>query len=276
MKAMNTIQENKFNLYRVKIITAITFIIFFIIISTNAQNIPGPFDTNSFNELNQKRTKLNTIIPEIEKQISLLNYSKDTIFIRNDIKSTETNIKFLQNKIQALAPTDTTRANLQFWLDQATDRKSSLLGELKSISSIPVTKAKLQAKLDSATIARSNIENQINNLMIPKLFQQNFMFWSSISFVILMIILLLIFFIVVYNDSDVRKIIFGSDSGIQFVTLFSIIIAIILFGLTGVLEGKELSALLGSIAGYILGKVKFTTSTSQPGSAQSGTTQSGQ
>jgi hypothetical protein len=42
------------------------------------------------------------------------------------------------------------------------------------------------------------------------------------------------------------------------VTLFSIIIAIILFGLTGILEGKELSALLGSIAGYILGKAKLS------------------
>ncbi|PKK35393.1 hypothetical protein BWI96_16910 [Siphonobacter sp. SORGH_AS_0500] len=105
--------------------------------------------------------------------------------------------------------------------------------------------------------------------MIPKLSQQNFMFWSSLAFVLLMCILLYTFFRVVSNDESVRKIIFGSDSGIQFVTLFSIIIAIILFGLSGVLEGKELSALLGSIAGYILGKVKFTSNNSSSSNNQS-------
>jgi hypothetical protein len=32
------------------------------------------------------------------------------------------------------------------------------------------------------------------------------------------------------------------------------VIAIILFGITGILEGKELSALLGGLSGYILGR----------------------
>jgi hypothetical protein len=41
---------------------------------------------------------------------------------------------------------------------------------------------------------------------------------------------------------------------LQFITLFSLIIAIILFGLTDVLQGRELAALPGGISGYILGR----------------------
>ena len=48
--------------------------------------------------------------------------------------------------------------------------------------------------------------------------------------------------------------------GIQFITLFALVIAIILFGITGILEGKELSALLGGLSGYILGRSTTTKS----------------
>jgi hypothetical protein len=36
--------------------------------------------------------------------------------------------------------------------------------------------------------------------------------------------------------------------------LFFLVIAIILFGILRILEGKELSALLGGLSGYILGR----------------------
>jgi len=62
------------------------------------------------------------------------------------------------------------------------------------------------------------------------------------------------FFIVANRDDQIRKSIFTGDSGLQFITIFSIIIAIILFGITEVLGGKEISALLGGISGYILGR----------------------
>ena len=51
-----------------------------------------------------------------------------------------------------------------------------------------------------------------------------------------------------------REAIFTGESGIQFVTLFSLVIAIILFGVLKILEGKELAALLGGLSGYILGR----------------------
>lgn len=77
----------------------------------------------------------------------------------------------------------------------------------------------------------------------------------SIGFTILIGLVILLFFFVVMRDNEVRRKIFSGQVGIQFLTLFSLVIAIILFGMTGVLEGKELAALLGGISGYILGKV---------------------
>lgn len=57
-----------------------------------------------------------------------------------------------------------------------------------------------------------------------------------------------------YKDEKVRRAIFSHQVGIQFVTLFSLVIAIILFGIIDILEGKELAALLGGLSGYILGR----------------------
>ena len=48
--------------------------------------------------------------------------------------------------------------------------------------------------------------------------------------------------------------IFAGEKGMQFITLFLIVIAIILFGIMGTLEGRELAALLGGLSGYILGR----------------------
>lgn len=45
-----------------------------------------------------------------------------------------------------------------------------------------------------------------------------------------------------------------SETGLQFVTIFILIIAIILFGILNILGGSELAAILSGISGYILGK----------------------
>lgn len=62
------------------------------------------------------------------------------------------------------------------------------------------------------------------------------------------------FFVLAWRDEIMRRAIFSGETGIQFLTLFSLVIAIILFGITGILESKELSALLGGLSGYILGR----------------------
>ena len=77
---------------------------------------------------------------------------------------------------------------------------------------------------------------------------------STIIFAILVGGVIIGFFAIAFISPAVRDAIFTGDSGIQFVTLFSLVIAIILFGVLKILEGKELAALLGGLSGYILGK----------------------
>ena len=77
----------------------------------------------------------------------------------------------------------------------------------------------------------------------------------SIMFAGLIAAVIIGFFVIAYIDPSVRSAIFGGQSGIQFLTLFSVVIAaIILFGITAILDGKELAALLGGLSGFILGR----------------------
>ena len=242
-----------------KLKLSLFFVIAILVInSAYSQTVPGPFDGNSFSNLNEKRSQLNTLIPELEYQMDNFQYSKDSLAIQYDIRNNESAIKNYETQLASLKPSDTARNSLQDILDNYKQRRNFLNNELERSKENAINKRLIQKSIDSAYALRRDVEYRINQLMIPKLSQQNFMFWASIAFVVLMIFLLATFFFVVYRDENVRGIIFGSDSGIQFVTLFSIVIAIILFGLTGVLEGKELAALLGSVAGYILGKSNFT------------------
>ncbi|MBW2739630.1 MAG: hypothetical protein JRE64_12460 [Deltaproteobacteria bacterium] len=97
--------------------------------------------------------------------------------------------------------------------------------------------------------------------MIPTTAQNEFKLWVTFAFTSLVGLVILGFFIISAIDENVRRAIFSSQSGIQFITLFSLVIAIILFGITDTLGGKELSALLGGISGYILGRVSESKAT---------------
>jgi hypothetical protein len=92
--------------------------------------------------------------------------------------------------------------------------------------------------------------------------QQNFKLEMSLIFALLVGCVIIGFFVVAFRDEQVRREIFSGQAGIQFVTLFSLVIAIILFGIIDILEGKELAALLGGLSGYILGR--STTGTQTP------------
>ncbi|MDX6499682.1 MAG: hypothetical protein QOG23_2942 [Blastocatellia bacterium] len=81
-------------------------------------------------------------------------------------------------------------------------------------------------------------------------------FKTSMSYVFAAVIFFVIFgfFTLAFRDKRIGLAIFSGEAGLQFLTLFSLVIAIILFGITSILEGKELSALLGGLSGYILGR----------------------
>ncbi len=100
----------------------------------------------------------------------------------------------------------------------------------------------------------SGIGAKVTELNNTSYVSQNFKKQISWSFAILVGLVIVGFFFIAYRDELIRRTIFSGDAGLQFIAIFSIIIAIILFGITGTLEGKELSALLGGISGYILGR----------------------
>ena len=100
----------------------------------------------------------------------------------------------------------------------------------------------------------SNVGAKVTELNNTSYITQTFKQQISWIFASLVGLVIIGFFVVASRDERVRSTIFSGDSGIQFLTLFSIVIAIILFGITGVLEGKEISALIGGISGYILGR----------------------
>jgi hypothetical protein len=94
-------------------------------------------------------------------------------------------------------------------------------------------------------------------------------YYTTIStgiFAVLVGVVIFGFFAIAFISEPVRRAIFAGDSGIQFVTMFSLVIAIILFGILGILEGKELAALLGGLSGYILGRGSTTGASRREGS----------
>ncbi len=132
--------------------------------------------------------------------------------------------------------------------------------DLQNMKSITVTEGfrriienKVQSILKK-TDQLSSVGTKVTELNNTSYVNQNFKKHISWSFAILVGIVILGFFVTAYRDAEIRKTIFSGDSGLQFITIFSIIIAIILFGITGVLGGRELSGLIGGISGYILGR----------------------
>jgi hypothetical protein len=78
----------------------------------------------------------------------------------------------------------------------------------------------------------------------------------TLIFSVLVFFVIVGFYFIAWYKTGVATTIFSGAMGMQFVTLFLIVIAIILFGIMGTLEGRELAALLGGLSGYILGRAE--------------------
>ena len=99
----------------------------------------------------------------------------------------------------------------------------------------------------------TNIDQAVAELMMSNDAENKFRFNMGAGFVILVGVLIIGFFVIGLLSKSIGQM-FRNDRGLQFITLFSLVIAITLFGLLNILEGKELSALLGGLSGYILGR----------------------
>lgn len=121
---------------------------------------------------------------------------------------------------------------------------TSLNGEREGLSALQLSHQRLLGSID----------DMVNQLFIASDATNSFKLRMSIAFSALVGVVIVGFFSIAWSNEDIKKTIFANEAGIQFITVFSIVIAVILFGIIGVLESKELSALLGGLSGYILGK----------------------
>jgi len=121
-------------------------------------------------------------------------------------------------------------------------------------------------KLAAASSERDAIDSEMTKRIDLETPQQDFKKIMSITFAGLVGMVIIGFFLIASWDQEVRRDVFSDQAGLQFITLFSLVIAIILFGIVEILEGKELAALLGGLSGYILGRTNAqqTSDTTQP------------
>lgn len=150
-------------------------------------------------------------------------------------------------------------------LEQATaDLEKERLSQKTLQAALDTKDAAISDRMDFLTSATTLIQKLGDNLnrvddqslffLQAELEKNKYTSSATYVFGILVGAVILGFFLIAFFSAPVRTAIFAGDSGIQFVTLFSLVIAIILFGVLGILEGKELSALLGGLSGYILGR----------------------
>jgi hypothetical protein len=131
----------------------------------------------------------------------------------------------------------------------------------KSIESLNSTMVNTDLFLTKAEAELRNSEYYLNEMDASSAralenaqFRSNFTYSSTLIFALMIALLIAGFFYIATRSPVALDDIFSSDKGIQFITLFSLVITIILFGVLNIIEGKELSILLGGLSGFILGR----------------------
>ena len=185
-------------------------------------------------EVMAESQQLRTQISDLEKQIP------------NAIEETE--LAKLRKQLADLEGKTTARTPLE---DQTMENLQNRIKQAKTEKMITDEIDKKKQLLDADKNLLACILERIPQVQSP---DQQFRTYMSISFAILIGLVILGFFILAGFDEIMRRAIFSGETGIQFLTLFSLVIAIILFGITSILQDKELSALLGGLSGYILGR----------------------
>jgi hypothetical protein len=143
-------------------------------------------------------------------------------------------------------------------------QKAKLIVEYQEYKSYETTKNGVTQTRDEETKTKkdlsdtvhylASVDDAINSILLTSEKDNYFRVLLGVGFVGLVGLMIIGFFFAAWRAKSLEASFFTSDRGLQFIALFSLIIAVILFGMMNVLEGKELSALLGAISGYILGR----------------------
>jgi hypothetical protein len=162
----------------------------------------------------------------------------------SDIANNDSLIAYDQSQQDLATTTSKKRAELENTLEQSKSDSLELKNNIK----------RAEEESSKGFQDLQDIEDKITSIFTEVAGSTSFRFSMSLAFAALVSTVIFGFFAIAFKDENVRKSIFSSESGIQFITLFLLVIAIIFFGIIGILEGKELAALLGGLSGYILGR----------------------
>ena len=202
-----------------------------------AEPAPKPADWPT---LRQERETLLKDIADLERELP-------------DLRSQEQKLSVLENELKKIqsalnnAKDEAERQRLRPNVEELTER-------VKGAKSAAERRLQIEQTLKTKKDELAKLDSKIGVLLAPEILAQSFKTWMSVIFAGLVLAIMVGFFVIAWRDETVRRAIFTGAAGIQFITLFSLVIAIILFGITGILEGKELAALLGGLSGYILGR----------------------
>jgi hypothetical protein len=197
--------------------------------------------TNDFLALADRRAELIDDTQDLTGEIAELEKQLPDALTDSEVES-------LKKQIEDLDKKGSTRTELenQTLLNLQSKLKSS---KTQTALTQDITTKKNTLATDKGLL--QCVQSAISQLNSP---DQSFRLTVSLLFGGLIAAVIVSFFVLAFRDEVMRRAIFSGETGIQFLTLFSLVIAIILFGITSILESKELSALLGGLSGYILGR----------------------
>lgn len=160
-----------------------------------------------------------------------------------DASKVDDNIRDICDRNRAL---DTVKGTVN--VSRAIETLDYWLGQMRR-------KVLLEKSRDNLNKDRDAAEKAIQSIYTVEKGDQEYKTTISLYYAIIIFALILIsfFFLFRKSSSDIGND-FLNGNGLQFIALFAIIISTILFGILGILEGKELAAILSGIAGFILGK----------------------
>ncbi len=134
--------------------------------------------------------------------------------------------------------------------NQSLNRRDSIQNEKLNLSMEILKRSILNLEED---IDQTQIT--IDHALAPEYSKQKFRSSITLYFSALIGVMISLFFIIIFFKAkgDIAKTLL-SENGLQFITIFVLIISVILFGVLEILQATELAAILSAISGYILGK----------------------
>jgi hypothetical protein len=210
--------------------------------------------TYSWANVRRQRDTLIALISEHERRLGQL---KD---VEQDLRQAESDVRRRERAIREARERKAPPTELRGLADDLEDVKD----RTAMMKTVHDQRQRLVMEQDQRKQQLAAVESQIEVMLAPEILYQTFKTYVSIIFALLVLAVIVGFFSVAWRDETVRHSLFASAAAIQFVTLFSLVIAITLFGVVGILEGRELSALLGGLSGYILGRGVHTAGQSAP------------